>query len=119
MTVKASSIPMEVSAKTTLSFCARCAICGSRPGSGLPGGAMLNIEEYLGQRDDVLQVDRPPQHHLDGQRDHAQKQHDEDAVAPGPQLLELLHQPEREVHLALAEPEAPVLARHGGDAGHA
>src|SRR3989442_5719760 len=66
---------------------------GARGGSRGCGAAPPSyVEENLGQRDDVLQVEQPAQDHLDGQGKHREDEHHEHAVAPRAHLLVVLAQ---------------------------
>ena len=61
------------------------------------------VEEDLGQRHDVLQVERPAQDHLDRQRDHGEQQEHEHSVAPRAHLVVVLLEPDRHAQDLVAE----------------
>src|SRR3972149_7559462 len=61
------------------------------PGSGLGTvDSSLNIEENLRERHDVLQVEHPPQVHLDGEAQHEQEQRHPQVVSGGAHLAGIL-----------------------------
>src|SRR5262245_40438943 len=57
------------------------------PGSGISAS---DVEEVLGDRDQVLHVHGPAQQHLHGEHAHEEQQHDHDAVAGEAHLVEEL-----------------------------
>src|SRR4051812_43380989 len=61
-------------------------------GSTICGPFTSDVEEVLRDRDEILEVERPAEHHLDRQSSHAEEQHDEHIVSDEAHLLG--HSPE-------------------------
>ena len=113
----------EVRAKTTFSARVRETISGSRPGSffamGFLDGAteaqrpqrtisrLQMLKKISGMATMYFRLKRPAQDHLDGQRDHAQQQHDEHRVAPGAQLVVELLEPDGQAEDLVAGGQQP------------